>query len=205
MSVDPILLADRTPMLVSPFERFDFVLSDVKFTVTSGSGYPGEGGVYVGSRGRLFLSSYRLVYVELDASNRHFRSFSLPLYAIYANHQFRTPLLGRPTYEGVVAPVPGGGLVGHGRFKWTFLSVGFDEFQSFYTPAFAHSRALHASVMALENPSIVQVPGAEAFQRATPTTKLAFCNPTNPFTLFVLRHPVRSDNAAQDTLERVEA
>ncbi|OQR87453.1 hypothetical protein ACHHYP_08824 [Achlya hypogyna] len=204
MSVDAIVLTDMTPMLVSPFERFDFVLSDVKFSIHSGSGYPGEGGVYVGKVGRLFLSAYRLVYVEMDATNRHFRSFSLPLYAIHSNHRFHTPYIGRPTYEGVVSPVPGGGLVGLGRFAFTFLRVGFDEFQSFYAPVFANSRALHTSVAALESPSIVQVPGPETFSRQSPTRKLAFCSPNDHFTLFVRRVASQQDtDGATETDARV--
>ncbi|RHY32442.1 hypothetical protein DYB32_002569 [Aphanomyces invadans] len=160
MSVDPILLNDLSPMRITPFENFVFVLDDVGFSVYSGAGYPGQGGVYYGIRGRLYVSSYRLVFVELDPSNRHFRSFSLPLYGISSSHRFRAPFFGRPTYDGIVSPVPGGGLVGPGKFRLTFQGVGFDEFRSFYEPLFEHSRELHRQMNALPNASIVQVPGA---------------------------------------------
>jgi hypothetical protein len=110
MSVDPILLADNTPMLISPFESFVFCLENVQFSVSSGMGYPGQGGVYHGKRGRLFLSSYRVVYVEMDpAVMRHFRSFSLPLYALFTTRfEARSTFFGRPPrWTGVVAPIPG--------------------------------------------------------------------------------------------------
>ncbi|CAK4694659.1 hypothetical protein LEN26_006880 [Aphanomyces euteiches] len=187
MSVDPILLQDNSPMLVSPFERFLFVLDDVTFNVFSGAGYPGQGGVFYGKRGRLYLSSYRLVYVEMDPTNRHFRSFSLPLYAIAFNHRFRTPhYMGKPTYEGVVAPVPGGGLVGPGKFCFTFLGVGFPEFKSFYEPIFENSRSLFAQMQALPQASIVQVPGPVSLEEASSSKQLAFISPSDPFTLFIL-------------------
>ncbi|KAF0698619.1 Aste57867_10776 [Aphanomyces stellatus] len=190
MSVDPILLQDNSPMPITPFERFLFVLEDVSFNIFSGAGYPGQGGVFYGTRGRLYLSSYRLVYVEMDPSNRHFRSFSLPLYSISSNHRFRTPYFRNPKYEGIVTPVPGGGLVGPGKFCITFLGVGFDEFQSFYEPIFEHSRPLHQQMHSLPNASIVQVPGPVTLKAAADlaaTKKLAFASPSDPFTLFILR------------------
>ncbi|ETW03959.1 hypothetical protein H310_04367 [Aphanomyces invadans] len=186
MSVDPILLNDLSPMRITPFENFVFVLNDVGFSVYSGAGYPGQGGVYYGIRGRLYVSSYRLVFVELDPSNRHFRSFSLPLYGISSSHRFRAPFFGRPTYDGIVSPVPGGGLVGPGKFRLTFQGVGFDEFRSFYEPLFEHSRELHRQMNALPNASIVQVPGPITLQTGqTSTKKIAFTNPADPFTLFI--------------------
>ncbi|OQS05787.1 hypothetical protein THRCLA_02123 [Thraustotheca clavata] len=185
MSVDPILHGDSTPMLISPFERFHFVLNNVKFSILSGSGYPGEGGMYVGRLGRLYLSSYRLIYVETDPGIRQFRSFSLPLHAIHSNHHFQTHFFSYPTYEGLIVPVPGGGLVGIGRFKFTFLGVGFEEFQSFYAPLFANSRNLYEQMQQRSSPSIVQVPGPDAFKRAGNSKKIAFCSPNDPFTLFI--------------------
>ncbi len=53
----------------------------------------------------------------------------------------------------------GGGLVGVGKFSFTFLSVGFDEFISFYHPIFENSRELYQQMSRLPTPSIVQVPG----------------------------------------------
>ncbi|KAF0741260.1 hypothetical protein AaE_008681 [Aphanomyces astaci] len=195
MSVDPILLHDNSPMLITPFERFIFVLDDVSFNVFSGAGYPGQGGVYYGKRGRLYVSSYRLVYVELDPSNRHFRSFSLPLYNIASSHRFCVPYFGRPTYEGIVSSVPGGGLVGPGKFCVTFHGVGFDEFRSFYAPLFDHSRDLHRQMHALPTASIVQVPGPVSLQSAEVLKqKLAFTNPADPFTLFISKSPVPNDS-----------
>ncbi|TMW67101.1 hypothetical protein Poli38472_012217 [Pythium oligandrum] len=186
MSINVQLHADVVPYLVSPYESFFFLMDHVKLTVESGSGYPGEGGCFYGHTGRCYVSQYRVVVVSDPNVRTAYRSFSLPFYCI-RDWSFSVGWLGAQTWRGHVNPVPGGGLIGVGRFSLQFLSHGFEEFRRHLEPVLEGSRLLFQRFSRLEAPSVLLLPGKLPGQADDDGSKrIAYCAPTDPFTLYIL-------------------
>ncbi|KAL3665894.1 hypothetical protein V7S43_009314 [Phytophthora oleae] len=121
MSINVQLHEGQVPYLVSPYENFFFLIDHVKLTVESGNGYPGQGGCFYGGEGRCYVSQYRLVFVaDAAGEDAAYRSFSLPFYGI-RDWNFDVSLFGAKSWKGHVNRVPGGGLVGIGRFRMEFM------------------------------------------------------------------------------------
>ncbi|KAJ0397725.1 hypothetical protein P43SY_007193 [Pythium insidiosum] len=184
MSINVQLHENAVPYLVSPYESFFFLIDGVKLTVESGNGYPGQGGCFFGREGRCYVSQYRIVFVTDPALPSAYRSFSLPFYCI-REWQFRVSLLGYKTWRGLVNRVPGGGLVGVGRFTLEFQSHGFDEFRRHIEPLLDGSRGLFSQFENLTSPSVLLLPGKlpdphEGKQRT------AFFAPHDPMTIFII-------------------
>ncbi|KUF81961.1 hypothetical protein AM587_10007743 [Phytophthora nicotianae] len=101
MSINVQLHEGVVPYLVSPYEKFFFLIHHVKLTVESGNGYPGQGGCFYGGEGRCYVSQYRLVFVaDAARGNAAYQSFSLPFYGIrdwsfdsYGFDEFRNHVL----------------------------------------------------------------------------------------------------------------
>ncbi|KAE9122655.1 hypothetical protein PF010_g6680 [Phytophthora fragariae] len=159
MSINVQLHDGAMPYLVSPYENFFFLIHHVKLSVESGNGYPGQGGCFYGGGGRCYVSQYRLVFVsdEVQEGNAY-QSFSLPFYGI-RDWSFDVSFFGAKSWKGHVNRVPGGGLVGVGRFALEFQSFGFDEFRNHVLPLLENSRALHRQFRDLATPSVLLVPG----------------------------------------------
>ncbi|EEY55953.1 uncharacterized protein PITG_08699 [Phytophthora infestans T30-4] len=121
MSINVQLHGGVVPYLVSPVENFFFLIRHVELAVESGNGYPGQGGCFYGGEGRCYVSQYRLVFVS-DAAreNSAYQSFSLPFYGI-RDWTFDVSIFGAKSWKGHVNRVPGGGLVGIGKFTVDFL------------------------------------------------------------------------------------
>ncbi|KAG1710334.1 hypothetical protein DVH05_017338 [Phytophthora capsici] len=187
MSINVQLHDGQVPYLVSPYENFFFLIDHVKLTVESGNGYPGQGGCFYGGEGRCYVSQYRLVFVSGAASEDiAYRSFSLPLYGI-RDWSFDVSLFGAKSWKGHVNRVPGGGLVGIGRFRMEFLSFGFDEFRNHLVPLLENSRALHHQFRNLTTPSVLLVPGKLEGQDNDGLRRLAYCSQDDPMTLFIIK------------------
>ncbi|KAL4150808.1 hypothetical protein PRNP1_010205 [Phytophthora ramorum] len=184
MSIN-VQLHGAVPYLVSPCETFFFLIHHVKLAVESGNGYPGQGGCFYGGEGRCYVSQYRLVFVSDHAQeNSAYQSFSLPLYAI-RDWSFDVSLFGAKSWKGHINQVPGGGLVGPGRFTMEFLSVGFDEFRNHLLPLLENSRALHRQFRDLTTPSVLMVPG-KLQEYDGSSRRLAYCSADDPMTLFII-------------------
>ena len=82
MSFNPALHEGRFPIPVALDEQYMMVLDGTRLSVESGNGYPGQGGCFYGTLGTLYVSKYRVVYVERQFIRPEFRSFSIPLYAV---------------------------------------------------------------------------------------------------------------------------
>ncbi|KAG7380918.1 hypothetical protein PHYPSEUDO_006688 [Phytophthora pseudosyringae] len=198
MSANVQLHDGVAPYLVSPCENFFFLIHHVKLAVESGNGYPGQGGCFYGGEGRCYVSQYRLVFVSDLAANREsaaYQSFSLPFYGI-RDWSFDVSLFGAKSWKGHVNRVPGGGLVGTGRFTLEFLSFGFEEFRSHVLPLLENSRALHGQFRDLANPSVLLVPGHLEGRDDGGSRRLAYCSADDPMTLFIVdkKHPGRQDS-----------
>ncbi|RLN91324.1 hypothetical protein BBJ28_00014564 [Nothophytophthora sp. Chile5] len=178
MSINVQLHEAAVPYLVSPYENFFFLVHHVKLTVESGK--------YVrASYWSCYVSQYRLVFVsDTAAQNSGYQSFSLPLYGI-RDWSFDVSFFGAKSWKGHVNPVPGGGLVGVGRFSLEFLSFGFDEFRNHVLPLLENSRALHRQFRDLATPSVLMVP-AKLADADGKTRRLAYYAAEDPMTLFIV-------------------
>ncbi|CAI5738558.1 unnamed protein product [Peronospora farinosa] len=192
MSMNVQLHDAVVPYLVSPYENFFFLIHHVRLTVESGNGYPGQGGCFYGSEGCCYVSHYRLVFVSDRAMEQTaYQSFSLPLYGI-RDWCFHVSFLGVKSWKGHVNCVPGGGLVGVGKFTMEFLSVGFEEFRNHVRPLLEHSRALHRQFCDLTSPSVLLVPGK---RQEGDAMRLVYCSVEDPMTLFLVdKVPASADH-----------
>ncbi|KAG6622169.1 WW domain binding protein WBP-2, contains GRAM domain [Phytophthora cinnamomi] len=185
MSINVQLHDGAVPYLVSPYENFFFLIHRVKLSVESGNGYPGQGGCFYGGEGHCYVSQYRLVFVSDGAQEGGaYQSFSLPFYGI-RDWSFDVSFLGAKSWKGHVNRVPGGGLVGVGRFVLEFLSFGFEEFRNHVLPLLENSRAMHQQFRDLATPSVLLVPGKAEEQDGTPK-RLAYYSAEDPMTLFIV-------------------
>ncbi|CEG41762.1 WW domain binding protein WBP-2, contains GRAM domain [Plasmopara halstedii] len=194
MSINVQLHEGAVPILVSPYENFFFLIYRVKLTVESGNGYPGQGGCFYSNEGRCYISQYRLVFVSSVArDNAAYQSFSLPFYGI-RDWSFDVSLFGKKFWKGHVNPVPGGGLVGVGKFIMEFLSYGFDEFRNHVLPLLANSRSLHQQFRHLTTPSVLLVPGELEENNESDSRRLAYCSAEDPMTLFIVSKALSSQS-----------
>ncbi|KAI9981945.1 hypothetical protein PInf_009728 [Phytophthora infestans] len=186
MSINVQLHGGVVPYLVSPVENFFFLIRHVELAVESGNGYPGQGGCFYGGEGRCYVSQYRLVFVS-DAAreNSAYQSFSLPFYGI-RDWTFDVSIFGAKSWKGHVNRVPGGGLVGIGKFTVDFLNYGFDEFRNHLLPLLENSRPLHRQFRDLTTPSVLLVPGKLQEHGDDDSRRLAYCSAADPMTLFVI-------------------
>ncbi|UIZ29034.1 hypothetical protein KXD40_007261 [Peronospora effusa] len=92
-------------------------------------------------------------------------------------------VIGVKSWKGHVNRVPGGGLVGVGKFTMEFLSVGFEEFRNHVRPLLEHSRALHRQFCDLTSPSVLLVPGT---RQEGDAKRLVYCSVEDPMTLFLV-------------------
>ncbi|ETP29167.1 hypothetical protein F442_21652 [Phytophthora nicotianae P10297] len=186
MSINVQLHEGVVPYLVSPYEKFFFLIHHVKLTVESGNGYPGQGGCFYGGEGRCYVSQYRLVFVaDAARGNAAYQSFSLPFYGI-RDWSFDVSIFGAKSWKGHVNRVPGGGLVGIGKFTMEFLSYGFDEFRNHVLPLLENSRSLHRRFRDLSTPSVLLLPGKLEGRGDGDSRRLAYYSADDPMTLFVV-------------------
>ncbi|KAJ6254485.1 postacrosomal sheath ww domain-binding protein [Anaeramoeba flamelloides] len=117
MSKNPPLNSDRTPTLLQN-ENFFSSYTHVQLIIETGGGYPGLGCNFYCKKGKLFLSSFRLVYVA-HQSGRRLDAFEFPLTLVF-KEIYKKPMLGKPFLTGIIRNVPQGGLKYPAKFKLVF-------------------------------------------------------------------------------------
>lgn len=91
----------------------------IRFSIESGSGYPGQGGCFY-SCGKLYLTNVRLIIVP-DVPSAFLTGFTLP-FTLMKECSLETPWIGDAVVKGVIEPIEGGGLKGMGNFTIIFPS-----------------------------------------------------------------------------------
>eukprot|EP00164_Ancoracysta_twista_P001644 GFYU01002159.1.p1 GENE.GFYU01002159.1~~GFYU01002159.1.p1 ORF type:complete len:346 (-),score=43.74 GFYU01002159.1:166-1203(-) len=136
MALNPEIASSGTPINL-PHEVWAFSKNNVKFSVESGNGYPGQGGNYYGS-GVVYLSSWRCILVFVPG-NHVCRAIEIPLHGV-KEHKLNQPIFGSNSVSGQVEPLPGRGLHSVAKFKLTFESGGGPEFYQMFSPYVGHAQ-----------------------------------------------------------------
>jgi hypothetical protein len=123
-----VLDTDNKPCLVEG-ERLFFVQDNVELQYESGTGYPGQGHNYHVQGGVLYLTNVRVVYVPIGF--KFLKSLNIPLPNLKQGKLIQ-PWWDANRYEGIVEPVPNGGLRLEGSLKFIFRSGGGFEFSSIF-------------------------------------------------------------------------
>lgn len=123
-----VLNSEEKPILVQG-EKLFLVQDKVELQYESGSGYPGEGHNYYCQNGILYLSNIRIIYVPIGY--KFFKNLNIPLENLKQGKLIQ-PWWDANRYEGLVQPVPNGGLRLEGTAKFIFRSGGGFEFSSVF-------------------------------------------------------------------------
>ncbi|KAJ3102712.1 hypothetical protein HDU97_000325 [Phlyctochytrium planicorne] len=119
----------REPMLIAG-ERSVFVQDGVMMDYVTGNGYPGQGHHYYSPKGKLHLTSRRIIYIP-PAPQHYFDTLTIPLPNLQEGKLIQ-PWFGANKYEAVCLPVPNGGLPLAGTVSWTFKEGGAFEFSTMF-------------------------------------------------------------------------
>ncbi|KAJ3370603.1 hypothetical protein GGF31_003916 [Allomyces arbusculus] len=162
-----VLAPDGAGPLPLPDEKIFSSYEPVRLEFESGNGYPGAGGTSIlVKRGKLFVTSHRLVYcaatfldaavnaarsVEGAASSSSgttapapqacssFQSLSVPLRSLH-DTRLHDPWFGTKFVEMVVEPVPNGGLHIPGTAKFYFDQGGASEMYAVFSAILQRDR-----------------------------------------------------------------
>ncbi|KAH6562298.1 hypothetical protein BASA60_011166 [Batrachochytrium salamandrivorans] len=112
-------------------EKVFITQDNVRLECESGDGYPGSTGSLYSKQGCLYLTNMRAVYIP-SPPIPGLSSLTIPLLNL-TKGKLVQPWLGPNRYDGVVTPVPGGGLENDGELKLFFQGGGGFEFSSAFT------------------------------------------------------------------------
>ncbi|CAO3589177.1 unnamed protein product [Absidia cylindrospora] len=122
-----MLSADGRLVIPLPQEKSFYSQDTVKLVLDcSENGYPGTSTGYWSSQGLLYLSNRRIVFIP-SSPTEQFQSLNIPILHL-KNWTLEQPWFGANYIEGIVIPVPGGGLVKNGKLTLTFREGGAIEF-----------------------------------------------------------------------------
>ncbi len=129
MSLNGAVLDEDNKPNLAQGEKLFFVQDDVDLEYESGTGYPGQGHNYHCTKGCLYLSNIRVIYVPVGY--QFFKNLNIPLPNL-KHGKLIQPWWDANRYEGIVEPVPNGGLRLEGSLKFIFRSGGGFEFSSIF-------------------------------------------------------------------------
>ncbi|CAG8487184.1 2005_t:CDS:2 [Acaulospora morrowiae] len=116
----------KTPVPL-PGEKYLFSQEKVVFELDLGGGYPGNPGTYKAD-GNIFITNQRIIFVS-QPSLSYFKSLSIPILNMKEG-KLQQPWFGANYYQGLVIPVPNGGLPSPGQMKITFKEGGGVDFST---------------------------------------------------------------------------
>ncbi|KAJ8331026.1 hypothetical protein O5D80_001035 [Batrachochytrium dendrobatidis] len=112
-------------------ESVFFTKYNVRLEFESSDGYPGSSGNLFSQNGYLYLTNMRVVYMPSPPIPGTI-ALTIPLKNLL-NGKLVRPWIGSNSYQGLVIPVPNGGLNDEGSIKLYFEKGGGFEFSSAYT------------------------------------------------------------------------
>ncbi|KAI9302100.1 hypothetical protein BJ944DRAFT_153481, partial [Cunninghamella echinulata] len=127
MSLNWVMLSqDGQSPVPLPQEKMFFTQDAVKLVLDCNeNGYPGNTGGHWESKGTVHLSNQRIIFIAQHPTHE-FQSLNIPILNL-KQWKLEQPWFGANYIEGVVLPVPNGGLK-KGKVVLTFIEGGATEF-----------------------------------------------------------------------------